>query len=121
MENNIKVYELAQDNIKVLNLIEKEFNDFLETKFNEKGKPKKFFWWALLHADEVFNLIVTVLGLIKKLKINYYDQLHAITPRYNEPNSGELELSVNSPYVSVGTDSVSDEAVRSMSAERELS
>lgn len=62
----------VSDNDIVLNKIEALMNEFSLKNFKKSGKgPKKFIWWVILNADEVYTLITTIISLIKTLRKKY--------------------------------------------------
>lgn len=69
-----------QDNDYVVSQVEKLVEEFSLKNFKKSGKgPKKFLFWVILNADEVYNLVVTIINLIKTLKKKYNDDGKFIT------------------------------------------
>lgn len=61
-----------QDNDYVVSQVEKLVEEFSLKNFKKSGKgPKKFLFWVILNADEVYNLVVSIINLIKTLKKKY--------------------------------------------------
>lgn len=98
----------VHDNDYVFSRVEKLVEDFSARNFKKSGKgPKKFLFWVILNADEVYNLVVTIISLIKTLKKKYQAEAESYSVGYLANDEVDMEVSNTFPLLSDGVDSQS--------------